>query len=1002
MNSVCKDIFKAVHEGRWLSIEYRNKDGKVTKYWIGIKIIDPRNKRMIVDGLHLGELTVKKLTICIESIQASAIVEGTYCAVNEQLIEDIRLNPQKYRSLFDCVPNLRILNYLCDCNRLDTTPYKCDYALVQRLDADSFTNRDYYLDNVQFSEIVRNFQFRRTEQRKIRQLALNIFSVNCKQGLYVLAYRKLDFDVTGHTLHAADCITICKEFIIGGERLSVHQFLDAEDYDLLEDLETNLETVKDKITQGNRQIQGVDDMPYLLAIGMDISLDLNHEYAEIIEMYNNDTVTMPIKAFFGDFVKRPVRRKDYPLALLNRRVNLDQLLAIDHAMKYPLAYVQGPPGTGKTNTIVNTIMTAFFNERTVLFASYNNHPIDSVFEMMRKIKYKNHYVQFPMIRLGNNEKVLESLDFMKAIYENTHGLTIYDSSLDKNRDTKLKRTEQLTQLLKSYEEFLDLKERKEVVEHLLATNHQMNFQYELQGRQLAEINAKLSEIGIISDEDALKLLTGDTDEADKFMLYLYYISAKYIKRLDEPKNMDLLAIIRMNSSEDSDRIKAFNKYLSDDENVKKFLRIFPIVATTCISAHRIGEPKSYFDMVIMDEASQCNTAVSLVPILRGKSLMLVGDPQQLNPVILLDEKDNQILKKKYAISPEYDYIANSIYKTYLACDAISDEILLSYHYRCHRKIIEFNNKKYYNGKLNIKSTVQSEHPLVYVNVQDSATNVKNTSPGEVQQIISYLSANRDMKVGIITPFANQKKLINESLSEKGFTDVPCGTVHAFQGDEKDVILFSFGISDQTHQKTYDWLKNNKELINVATSRAREQLIILTNDKNVHRLHGKSETDDLYELIEYVKSNGISKVTERTALSRALGIKPYSSETESAFLDNLNHALSNILPSGNRYTVHKEVSVSQVFQENTTFDDLFYTGRFDFVVYERVISRTEVPVLAIELDGKEHIEDEAVRRRDQQKNEICRQHGFELIRVENSYSRRYHYIKDILIGYFSKQ
>ena len=39
----------------------------------------------------------------------------------------------------------------------------------------------------------------------------------------------------------------------------------------------------------------------------------------------------------------------------------------------------------------------------------------------------------------------------------------------------------------------------------------------------------------------------------------------------------------------------------------------------------------------MDEASQCNTAVSLVPIIRGKNLMLVGDPQQLSPVILLDE-----------------------------------------------------------------------------------------------------------------------------------------------------------------------------------------------------------------------------------------------------------------------------------------------------------------------------------------------------------------------------
>ena len=45
----------------------------------------------------------------------------------------------------------------------------------------------------------------------------------------------------------------------------------------------------------------------------------------------------------------------------------------------------------------------------------------------------------------------------------------------------------------------------------------------------------------------------------------------------------------------------------------------------------------------------------------------------------------------------------------------------------------------------------------------------------------------------------------------------------FRGDEKDVVLFSLALTEQTGQGTYDWLKNNKELINVATSRAKEQV-----------------------------------------------------------------------------------------------------------------------------------------------------------------------------------
>lgn len=166
-------------------------------------------------------------------------------------------------------------------------------------------------------------------------------------------------DVKHKSLRADDEITVCREFTIDGEKQSIRQFLDVDEYDLLNDFKKNAEQIKDCITKNNRQIQGVDDMPYLIAIGMDFPLDLNKEYGAILGMYHEDNATIPVKAFFGDFLKRPVRRKDYPPALLDKRVNLDQLLAINNAMKYPLSYVQGPPGTGKTNTILNTILTAF-------------------------------------------------------------------------------------------------------------------------------------------------------------------------------------------------------------------------------------------------------------------------------------------------------------------------------------------------------------------------------------------------------------------------------------------------------------------------------------------------------------------------------------------------------------------------------------------------------------------------------------------------------------------
>ncbi len=1008
MNTIYRDIFRAIHEGKWLSIEYRNKKDEVTKYWIGIRNLDVRKRTLAVDGLHLGQYTTGTFdTIYIDAIRSSNIVEGSYCPVNQKLVQDIYLNPHKYKSLFDNAANLKILNYLEMCNRMDTVPYYSDFELVRFLDQEKLAGEMYELSDEQFKFIVKNFQFKTEKQERhsgklrIQQLGMNVLSIHTAKGLYVLAYRKLDLDVKQRVLRPDDEITICTEYTLNGVTESVRKYLDAEDYELLKDFERNQEKIKDCVTKHNRQVMGVDDMPYIIGMGMDIILDLHKEYEAIINMYNKNEITVPVRAFFGDLLNRPVRTKAYPIVLINKRVNLDQLLAINNAMKYPVSYIQGPPGTGKTNTIINTILTAFFNEKTVLFASYNNHPINGVVEKLLEISYRGKKIPFPILRLGNTEKVREALLHMRDIYELTRSITIYGATLDRKREDRIEKIKKLSSLLKRYEELLDWKERGETLNRLLEfentcqpTMQMLPFQADLSGRQLEQVKNKIREAGTITDEEALALLEDDTEELKK---YLFFTSARYIKRLDEPKNQELKNIILMEDEEV--QLEEFNKYLGKRENIKKLQRIFPILATTCISAHRLGEPEPMFDMVIMDEASQCNTAVSLVPIIRGESLMLVGDPQQLNPVILLDEMVNQKLRKRYNVSEEYDYRKNSIYKTYLACDAVSDEILLHYHYRCHKKIIEFNNRKYYNSRLQIQSGSREEQPLMYIDVKNSQTDYKNTAPAEVEEILNFARMNRDKTIGVITPFVNQKKLIEEAVRREALGHVTCGTVHAFQGDEKDVVLFSTAITEQTQAGTYEWLKNNKELINVATSRAKDKLIVLSNTENLARLHQKDGDDDLYELVRYVKMNGDSQVTQKKANSRALGVKPFSSATEEAFLKNLNHALENLWLSQSRFVVHKEVAISQVFQNNDTYSDLFYSGRFDFVVYEQ-LNRQQIPVLAIELDGKEHFEDAVVRERDRKKNEICRDHNLQLIRVENSYARRYNHIKEILTRYFS--
>mgnify|MGYP003435956894 FL=1 len=1004
MNTISKDIFRSIHEGKWLYVEYQNSDDEKTKYWISINNINIEKKSLEVTGLHLGNFTTKNLFMFVDKILATQIMDGTFYHTNKTLLEDIDVYPEKYSFIFSNIVNLKTLNYLADCNKLADLPkINNEYTLIKKLDATKIQNHRYNLDDEQFKLIVNSFKKTASIKKEkninsIIQLALNVLSVHTPKGLYVLAYREVMFDVAKRSLLSGNKIKICTEFCVDGTtKQSIQNFIQSDEMEYLENIDQIPEFVKDLITEnihGNKNYS-VDDCPYFICLQRNTNINLEKEYEAIIDMYANDNVTIPIQAFFGELHSVKANSETLPIALIDRNVNLDQLLAIHNAINYPVAYIQGPPGTGKTTTIINTIITAFFNNKTVLFSSYNNHPIDGVIEKLTNLKYRGYTIPFPILRIASNDKIPETIKYIKNLLITTQNLSVFTDALNQNKQSQIERTRQLTELLQKHEEQLDLKERRDLIEAMLSKNENMNLRLNLEGQQKNAITKRLKEIGNITDEEALALLYFDHD---KLMQFINFTSVKYLKQLYEPEYKDFIEILKL--QDEKEQITRFNKYVSVSENIIKLQKVFPVFCATCISTQKIGEPKLYFDMTIMDEASQCNTAVSLVPIIRGKSLMLVGDPQQLNPVITLDPNINLELKAKYNVNDSYDYIKNSIYKAFLANDSVSQETLLHNHYRCAKEIIEFNNKKYYNNQLNVKSRVMYDKPLMFCEVAENYSSDKNTAPEEVETIIKYVKNNPGKKIGIITPFKNQKDLIEHRLKEEHLEqEINCGTVHAFQGDEKDEILFSLALTDHTHEKTYDWLKNNRELLNVAVSRAKEKLILISSNKELKRLHKKDEQDDLFELANYVQTNGEYKVTSRENSSRALGIKPYSSETEDAFLTTLNQALSVLIEDDSQYSVKREVQTSHLFEKLPSDCSFFFRASIDFVIYKKGFRNKEFPVLAIELDGPEHHDDPKVMERDEKKKQICKDHGFTLIHVDNTYARRYNFLKDILTEFF---
>ena len=154
---------------------------------------------------------------------------------------------------------------------------------------------------------------------------------------------------------------------------------------------------------------------------------------------------------------------------------------------------------------------------------------------------------------------------------------------------------------------------------------------------------------------------------------------QYIEKLKRDKYKPLINICSI--KDDEERAGEFNAWIQNDDNMKMLSEAFPVIFSTNISSRRLGTPNFMFDLVIMDEAGQCNVATALIPIARANSLLLVGDPNQLKPVIILEDHTNRDLMAKYNVPEKYNYKNHSILDVMLENDNISKYILLKYRNR---------------------------------------------------------------------------------------------------------------------------------------------------------------------------------------------------------------------------------------------------------------------------------------------------------------------------------
>lgn len=283
----------------------------------------------------------------------------------------------------------------------------------------------------------------------------------------------------------------------------------------------------------------------------------------------------------------------------------------------------------------------------------------------------------------------------------------------------------------------------------------------------------------------------------------------------------------------------------------KTTKALPCWSVTSLSARgRVPFVAAGFDLVVIDEASQCDIASALPLLYRAKRAVVIGDPQQLRHISRLSSRRDQALMVKHGLlafpGPSWGYRANGLYDL-AASKAKSDSIVvLRDHHRSHADIINFSNEFFYRGKLRVATDYRRlkrpEGPAIrWVNVQGKVIKPPNggaINRAEAEAVVRELKRiaveqRFSGEIGVVTPFRAQANLIDELvtadnslasvLASRNFI---CETAHKFQGDERDLIVFSPVVSSGMPQGAYGFLKAQGNIFNVGITRARGALIVV--------------------------------------------------------------------------------------------------------------------------------------------------------------------------------
>lgn len=482
--------------------------------------------------------------------------------------------------------------------------------------------------------------------------------------------------------------------------------------------------------------------------------------------------------------------------------------------------VQGGPGCGKTTLIDNIISHLIANGKRVLVVGKKEETVNVIEEKIKKATKLPFYV-----RTGTGEHCAKLANTLETLAMRKPKPS-YTGDVDEALREINRKVDILNKTVKSLQEYRKQKDNGISVGAFLKSSY-WNHKCAKAFYNKMFLNVKDIPFDFDVDGEYSKIFQDRIEQGlDKMCDTDYKRKALYLARA-------------LKSGRDLTKQSLSATYYDALQHV---LSVIPCWLTTINNISETIPPCfGYFDYVIIDEASQVDLASVMPVLLRARNAVIVGDDRQLKTLSFIDRRFNEnikslLLHEAFTEHTEFlDNSKNTLYDFAKYFAHSSNVFMLTEYFRGPGNFISFSNREFYGGYIRGERTYDND-ALKFEKIEGAQANKGGVNYKEANRVIDKIQTiiretPYNETIGVVTPFRKQAELIYDEINRRIAADdilerrIVVGTAHAFQGDERDHIIISWGIAPNSPVQNNTFI-NNPNLFNVAITRASKTLTSL--------------------------------------------------------------------------------------------------------------------------------------------------------------------------------